>query len=180
MNNPFKNIYGTNTSGLELDLRQELHNTLYGSYDEIKKGKVGLIRIMRRNSDNEPIRCPCRDKQTDEPSRDSFCRTCWGMGYLWDEEKIVYYKNEDSFKEDEGFLFYTEYEKDISSIDYIITIKLDKEGEPIIPAERDKVFKIKWVKSFSADRGRLEYYEIRAIEERKWSVWYDVKNRQFI
>lgn len=176
----YNNIYGVNRTGLEIDMRQEIYNTLHGAADEIKKGRVGLIRIMRRNSNNEPLRCPCRDKQTDDPSRDSYCAHCLGMGYYWDEYPILYYKNEDSYKENEGFLFYLEYNKDISDIDYIVTIKLDKSGEPIIPAIRDKVYKINLAQEYRCDNGKLEFWQIRAKEERKWSVYYGVKNRMYL
>ena len=174
----YSNLYGRNSSSLEIDLRQEIYNTLHGSIDEIKKGRIGLIRIMNRDSNGDPISCPCRDKQTDDSSRDSYCRHCLGMGYIWTEYPILYYKNEDSYKEKEGFLFYLEYNSNISDIDYLITVKLDKSGEPIIPAERDKVFKINFASEERSDNGRIEFWQIRALEERKWSIYYEVKNRQ--
>ena len=177
--NIYNNIYGINTTGLEIDLRQEIYNTLHGSIDEIKKGRIGLIRIMNRDSNGDPIRCPCRDKQTDDGNRDSYCRFCLGANYIWTEYPVLYYKNEDSYKENEGFLFYLEYNNTISDIDYIVTVKLNSSGEPIIPAVRDKVYKINFASEERSDNGRIEFWQIRAKEERKWSVYYDVKNRQF-
>ena len=176
----YQNIYGSTQDGLEIDLRKELSNTLNGAIDEIRKGKQGLLRRMRRNTDEEPIRCTCRDKQTDEASLDYYCRYCLNMGYLWDERKIVYYKNEDSYKEGKGLLFYAEYDKDISDIDYIVEIKLSKEGEPIIPVVREKYYKITKATPFSADRGRLEFWELLAIEQPLWGTYNGIKNRQYI
>lgn len=174
----YNKMYGSNTSGLEINLRSEIYNTLHGSIDEIKKGRVGLIRIMNRDSDGNPVRCACRDKQTDESSKDSFCRYCNGAGYYWTEYPILYYKNEESYLEKEGFLFYLEYNNNISDLDYLVTVKLDKSGEPIIPAVRDTIYNIRHAQEERSDNGKLEFWTIRAKEERKWSTYYGVKNRQ--
>ena len=176
--NPYKNPYTSLASRIELDLREELRRTLHGAPDEIRKGRVGLLRKMRKDDNGDHVRCPCRDKQTDEPSRDSYCRYCLGMGFLWDEDKMVYYKNEDSFQEGKGLLFYLEYDKDIDSKDYLVEIEVDKEGEPIYPITRTAIYNISRAHPYKADRGRLEFWQVLAIEERKWSVHYGVKNRQ--
>lgn len=175
---PYDSLYKKSYNGLELDLREELSRTLNGATDEIAKGRTGLLRIMRRDSINEPVRCPCRDKQTDEASTFSYCRYCLGHGFLWDEEKMLYYKNEDSFSKEKGYLFYVQYDKDITDIDYIVTVKTDKEGQPIYPVERETKFKILEAHKYKADRGRLEFWQVQAVEERDWSVHYGVKNRQ--
>ena len=182
-----KNPYGTVTSGsIELDLRQEMNELLYGSAGEIAKGKVGLLRKMRLDNNGERIRCSCRNKITDEPDRDYFCRYCHGHGYFWDETKIVYYKNDDSFMRKEGKvqeyerdMFFIEYFKDISPYDFIIEIALDKDGIPIQPVQRLKVYDIISAVEFRADYGRVEFWQIRAKFRREWSVWYGVKNRQY-
>lgn len=179
MSNPHGSMYNNSDSYLELNLRTELNRTLNGASDEIKKGRIGLLRRMRRNSDGDPIRCSCRDAQTDEPSFDGHCRYCKGMGFLWDERKIVYYKNEDSFQEGKGFLFYLQYDKDIDKYDYLIELVVDKEGIPVVPAQRRKLFKLSDIREYKSDRGRLEYFRARGLEERKWSVHYDIKNRQY-
>lgn len=64
----------------EIDLRQELINTIDGSYPEIAKGRDGLLRKMRRNSLNKLIPCDCVDPVTHEPDRDSFCPLCIKSG----------------------------------------------------------------------------------------------------
>ena len=73
-------------------MRAELRRTLCGAPDEVAKGKVGLLRKMREDGSGDLVRCPCRNQATTEPDRDFFCRYCHGMGYFWDEHKIVYYK----------------------------------------------------------------------------------------
>jgi hypothetical protein len=173
----YGNMYGV-SNPIELDLREEFDSFLNGALDEIDKGQIGMLRKMRRDEDGIPVRCPCRDRQTDEPNRDSYCRFCLGMGFLWDETKIVYYKNEDSFKDGIGFLFYFKYDKDITNIDYVVTLKRNKNGELSSPTERDVLFNINESKTYRSDNGRLEFWQVRALEERKWSTYYGVKNRQ--
>ena len=101
VNNAFR-PYRHSHSKVELDLREELHRLLYGAPDEVAKGKYGLLRKMRKDENGNFIRCSCRSKITDEPDHDFFCRYCHGHGYFWDEYKIVYYRNDDSFFKREG------------------------------------------------------------------------------
>ena len=178
MKSPYNSFYGIRNAESEIDLRDELDRTLNGAIDEIRKGHQGLIRTMRKDSDGNFVRCPCRSKVTDEPDKDYYCRFCMGHGYLWDETKIVYYKNEDSFLVEKGVLFYLQYDKEISSEDYIVEIELDNEGEPIMPVTRSRVYSIEKAQQYRSDRGRIEFWQVRAKYERKWSVWYGVKNRQ--
>ena len=110
---------------------------------------------------------------------------CHGHGYFWDEHKIVYYKNDDSFRkregrvqEYEGDLFYLEYSDTVSPGDFVIEISLDNDGVPVQPVERLKVYDIISADHFRADNGRVEYWRLRAKFRREWSVWYGVKNRQ--
>lgn len=180
MSSPYSSMYGTsNSQGLELNLRNEFNRTLIGAVDEIEKARIGLLRRMRRDSDGLPIRCPCRDKQTDESDRDSYCRVCHSMGFLWDEYKMLYYKNESSFVDGTGFLFYLQYDKDIDTYDYLVEVNVDRNGELTSPIERKAIFNISNARSFKADNGRIEYWQVTALEERKWSVHYGVKNRQY-
>ena len=110
---------------------------------------------------------------------------CIGMGYLWDEVKVLYYRDETSFREREGQnkdfegdMFYVEYDVNISSDDYIITVTLDVDGDIQVPVERNEYFKILKADSMRADNGRIEFFAIKAVEERKWSTWYRAKLRR--
>jgi len=181
-----RNPYRTSNSGIELDLRSEMEDLLYGSSGEIAKGKKGLLRRMRADSSGDLLRCPCRDTATDEPDQDFFCRYCHGHGYFWDEYEIVYYKNDDSFRKVEGRvqeyesdMFFLEYSLDVSPSDFIIEIVLDNDGTPVQPVQRLKVYDIISADQFRADYGRVEFLQIRAKLQRKWSVWYEVTNRQY-
>ena len=63
--------------------------------------------------------------------------------------------------------------------DYIVEIKLDREGSPAAPVKREKLYNIIKSKEMRSDRGRREFWQIRALEERKWSVYYGIKHRQY-
>lgn len=165
-------------SGDELDLRAELQRTLYGAPDETPKGRTGLLRVMRLDSDGNPTKCPCRDTITDEPDKDFYCRVCLGMGFLWDERKIVYYRDDDSKSKKDEVYFYLEHTDNPARWDYIIELKLDGDGSVIEPEERDLFYKIEYAEAFRSDRGRIEYWRCRTTLERKWSVWYGNASRQ--
>lgn len=171
------NPYDRTSSLREIDLRDELHQMLFGTSSEIPKGKIGLLRRMRRDDEGELVRCSCRNEVTDEPDRDFYCRECVGMGYLWDEYKIVYYKNNESFKEDRKGLFYFEYDSEVTKDDYIIEVALNTEGVPLSPVRRESVYEIITADPFRADNGRIEFWTILAQYRRDWSVWYNVKLR---
>lgn len=169
---------GTVVSGVEIDLRQEMNRTLYGASDEIAKGRQGLLRVARIGSNGEPIKCPCRDTITDEQDLDFYCSTCLGMGFLWDERKIVYYKDDESvLKKDESY-FYMEYHEGPTRWDWIIEVVLDEDGKPVEPVQRDLYYKSLIAEAFRSDLGRIEYWRCRTKLERKWSVRYGVAFRQ--
>jgi len=162
--------YRSNSHGIEINLRKVMYDLLYGTSQEIAKGREGLLRRMRRDSNNDPIKCSCRDKISDEPDKDYYCRYCLGMGFFWDEVKIVYYRD--------GEKFYIEYGTELTEEDYVVTLKLDASGSPSVPITRDKYFKIMDATPYRSDQGRTEYWEAVTKEEREWSIWYGVKNRQ--
>jgi hypothetical protein len=180
------NMYPTSSSGKELNLREELRRLLYGAADEEAKGRVGLLRKIRLDTAGEPLRCPCRDKLTDESDLDYYCRSCLGQGWFWDEIKIVYYRNDDSFRkvqgknqEYEGDDFFVGYSQAITTRDLIVVTQLDEDGNIVVPVVRECIFKIVSADPFRADHGRIEFWRLRAVETRKWSVFNGVKNRQY-
>lgn len=178
MVDPYKNIYSTTRK--EIDLRKEFDDILSGSTFEIEKGRIGLLRKMRRDSDGNLISCSCRDKITNEPDRDYFCKFCRGHGYYWDEHIITYFANDMTYgreggqnKEYDKLYFYLKYNTNITDDDYLIILKADADGNIVVPHQRERFFKVFSADSFRSDFGRIEYWRIRANEERHWSVWYE-------
>lgn len=111
---------------------------------------------------------------------------CLGMGWLFQETKIVYYKREESFRKREGKVqeyqatdFYLEYDETIYNEDWIIEVKLDVAGSVVLPPVREKYWEILSADAFRADDGRVEFWRIRAAERRNWSTWYGVDHRQY-
>lgn len=177
---PYGSPYPVNTG--EIDLREEFSKTLYGSSEEVPKGRLGLLRKMRRNTSGDLIKCTCRSEITEEPDQDFACRSCRGMGYYWDEKYITYFEDNESYKVKETLnkdylsdLIYLEHNVDVTNEDYIVSIRTDSDGNVIIPIERLDFYKIYNVKPFRSDKGRIEFYTARTRYEQKWSVWYGVK-----
>jgi hypothetical protein len=183
MSSPYQ-LYRGRTSQKEIDLRSELNRSLFGATDEIPKGKVGLLRRMREDSDGNFIKCSCRDPGTFEADKDTFCRYCHSHGWYWDEYYVVYYKNNKLFSTDETSseeftynTFYFEWDVDIRPDDFIVEVKLDKEGRPVLPVIRQRLYDIIRADDLRADSGRVEFWQVEARERREWSVWYGVHNR---
>jgi len=186
--NPYS-LYPTESSGKELNMREEIRRLLFGATDEVAKGRTGLLRKMRLDSNGEMTECTCRSTITGEPDKDYYCRFCLGHGYFWDETKIVYYRNDDSFRKEksmnpnyrgqefESDSFYLQYDERITPNDFIVTVKRDVDGDIIVPVEREEIFKIWSADPFRADNGRIEFWKVDAERERKWSVWYGLKTR---
>ena len=168
-------LYITSTNTEEIGLRDELYSTFYGDIDEVRKGQIGMLRRIRVDDDLNPIRCNCRDKVTDEPDKDTKCRFCYGMGWLWDERKLVYYKNNDAAHLPGDTTFYVEYSVEPKRGDYLVEVRRDLEGRPTVPLVREKLYCINEVESFRSDRGRIEYWRLKASLDKTWSVWYDAK-----
>lgn len=171
--NPYNSLYPVQAK--ELNLREEFTKTLFGATDELKKGITGLLRKMRRDSNDDLIRCTCRNFITDESDKDYHCRFCFGHGFYWDEIPITFFYNK---KNDVDDIFYLEYNVDVTDRDYIVKVRLDTKGNVIIPIRREKFFKVLEVDKERADFGKIEFIPVKTIEERQWSTWYGVKNRQ--
>jgi hypothetical protein len=164
----------------EIDLRYELRETFFGNSQEISKARQGILRKMRRDDKDKLISCPCRDKLTNEPDIDYHCRICKGFGWFWDDVLIHYFRNDMSYSRESGQnkehpkdFFYLQHTVDITNEDYIIVVKSDIDGNMILPIKNELYFKIMRADAFRSDNGRIEYWRIRASEERGWSVWYD-------
>lgn len=115
-----KRFYG-NITGTEPSIRQEMINTLDGSFPETAKKMTAVLRKMRRGTlevfpegdiaspwsewnaigkrfrwrndiGSDLLPCPCVDKVTKEPDKDHHCPFCWGEGFIFDEGFFDVYK----------------------------------------------------------------------------------------
>lgn len=163
-------------SQTEIDMRQEMTNTLDGKYPEVKKKHTAILRKLRRPL----VQCSCVDPNTHEPDKDTFCAFCWGEGYIWDEIYIDVYKV--VIKSDVGnadkevlhspglineplVIFYTRSSVDITEKDKIIELILDSEGELAQPLQRKKLYRIGTAIDLRLDHGKLEYWKLDCYSE---------------
>lgn len=160
----------------ELDLRQELYNTFYGSSIEVPKSSKGLLRKIRLDNKGKPINCPCVDRVTGEQDKDYWCPICMSERYLWDEILIDFYKvqhAEDNSLKSEKFglmnvhtgVFYIRYTDSIGDYDKLIEINLNEEGNLKYPVQRTGIWQITEIVPLRLDRGRLEFYKVFARDE---------------
>ena len=167
-------FYTGSIKAREIDLRAEFLKTMYGSEDEIAKSQKGLQRVFR----NE--KCPCVNKVTGEPDRESRCPVCLGEGKLWDESPIDFYHKRTGTEEanvsqdvlykpglvnTETEVFYVSYQFNLTKGDKIVVLTLDKEGVPVTPLRRLQLFRIAEVRPYRLDNGRLEFWEAFCYED---------------
>jgi len=172
--------YPASSYRTEIDMRQELANTLDGKHPEIAKSQTGLIRKARLNSNGGFIECGCVDTLTREPDKDRFCPSCFSDGKLWNEYLITYYRvsgnsGVNSATLNSSFapgivnvglvIFYIKYNAAITRFDKLVILNTDTEGNPITPYIRKTVYKIEQVWDFRADNGKLEYFKVFTHED---------------
>jgi hypothetical protein len=166
----------------EPSMRKELKNTLEGHYPEVAKGQKALLRKMRVDALGKHAPCPCVDKVTGEPDKDTFCPVCHGEGLLWDEAYIEVYKV--VLKSDVGNVyrevvkapglnnasmakFFCKSAVQVTRNDKIVEIVLDKEGKATQPLTRRSLYNVVAVIDYRADSGRLEYWKLDCYEEKR-------------
>lgn len=163
----------------EIDLRAEFDTLIFGDSTHIKHGHPVLIRSMRRDPDGYPTRCVClQAERTTEPDPD--CSYCLGDGYLWDESWDFAYSlhvNADSglarkwmhvipgLQRTDYLVFFFRFDSDIKYDDKIVEVKLDIEGEPVIPYIRKAVYRPSTIPDMRSDYGRVEFIPVFCKEE---------------
>jgi hypothetical protein len=173
------NYFGA-TGTTEPNMRQEMINTLQGSYPEIAKGRYFILRRMDRDSAGGTTPCGCIDEITKEPDKDKFCPFCFGSGMLFTEEYILAYKTllDTTFssrrrhdKMEAGNLdvpfvaFYTAYNGYITKEDKIVEVALNDDGTVIYPLKYLAVYEVDKAWDYHADNGKLEYYKVFTHKE---------------
>lgn len=169
------------TVSSEIDLRAEFDDLVFGT-NGIAHGSLFALRNMRRTESNRPVECVCfRTNTTIEPDPD--CSYCLGEGYLWDESWITGYSmfiNTDTglgrkylqmapgMERTDYKVFFLRYDTVIEYQDKIVEMKLDAEGNPVIPYIRTAIYKPGTIYQYRSDHGRREYYALFCKEEDAW------------
>lgn len=164
----------------EIDSRQEMINSIEGVYPETVKAQRAVLRKMRRDINNQLIKCSCVDRITQEPDKDNFCPFCFGDGNLWDEVfmDIIPHFIEQSNSQVKGedltqaglhnislMVFYTRYSEIITKDDKVVQLVLTNEGKITDPPKRNKIFRIVRPVDYRLESGRLEYWKLSCFEE---------------
>ena len=173
--------YPSNRS-LEIDLREELNKTLYGSSNELAKGQFAILRRMRRKdgvsypiSEENLQKCPCTENPDLEADRVVKCQWCYGERFLFDDEFIVTYRaskfNYVDMERPKGYgnlaislaFFYCEHTIMPSRFDKIIEPMIDYDGNVISPIEVKVKHNIEMADAFRSDNGRIEFWRLGCI-----------------
>ena len=171
-----------NSVGLELDLRQELNQTLTGGSLEVPKGQILVLRIMRRANgvtwtptlESELQKCDCTTDTNEEFDKTYPCEKCKGEGYLNDDVFAAGYSEEQFSTIDvenrrpyskatiSMTFFYIEYYQDLSRFDKIIEPQTDIDGTVLTPLRIYRRFDIQMAQKMRSDNGRVEYWRCAA------------------
>lgn len=170
----------TITSGTtgELDLRAELDELFYGYKSGIRHGWPVVLRRMRRDAEGKKISCSCVDSLTREADPD--CSYCYGERYLWDEDWAWTYStfaggttgltNKLKYMPPGAVgsdlrTFYFRYDADIQYGDKIVEMKLDEEGNLVVPYVRESIYFPQTIIRHRSDNSRIEYITAQCREE---------------
>lgn len=179
---PNNDFYSKGEHRTEANMRLEMEHFLDGAYPEIAKKQKALLRKMRRDSNNELIPCACVDETTGEGDKDTFCPLCLNESFYWDEEWIDVYKIilrsdvGNAFREEllpattqniPIAIFFTRYSEEITDKDRVVVMKLNIDGTVYKPYTRQAIYKIGSLFDMRSDNGRLEFWKIAAVEEKR-------------
>ena len=165
-------------NGGEIDLRKEFDLLVFGDDTHIPHGELFAVRYMRRDSNGQPIDCSCKAPDTRDAAID--CSYCGGEGHLWDEKwefGFTSYSGTDgglgSRRKDlwpgtirvDYKIFYMRYNTPIRYGDKIVQMKLDSEGNPLVPYVREAIYEPQTIDPNRSDSGRIEFLAIYCKED---------------
>lgn len=161
----------------EIDLRAEFDKILFGDENGVRHGHLILIRHLRRDDHLHPVACTCVNGGVYKDP-DPTCVYCDGEGYIWDEKWYWCYSMYSggalnsaikhlpfgSVKVDYK-TFYLRYDTPILHGDKIIEVRLDTEGNPLVPYIRRAIHSPSTIQEYRSDNGRIEYLAAHCREE---------------
>lgn len=161
----------------DISIRDEVSDTLHGNDFQLPRGRWGILRRLRRDENHQFIDCPqCKKRGVHAPSTNTFCDVCFGEGYTWDEEWVIYYKwsgalresnrhgykdyGEAGYVENKTAVAYLEYNTHPSMGDKLIEVVSDQEGKIVDPYIRKTIWDIRFLDELILDNGRNEYWRL--------------------
>jgi hypothetical protein len=156
-----------------MDLRVAYDEFVHGINGHQPHGIPYILRRIRRDSEQRPIRCSCSTTaQVLEPN--PRCPFCLGEGFLWDESWTIGFSRQrgqdgptwtpgGSIKADYR-VFYLRYDTAIRQGDKVVVPALDIEGRVLQPLRREVIYMPENVLEMRADGGRLEFYTVPCRE----------------
>ncbi len=164
------------------DLRREMHDFLFGNYEEAGKGRPLLLRRIKDQ------KCVCWDPVTSS-SNNPACRYCTGEGFLWtetletgyvarnfgsvlnpaavissqDKLNMAGYGDENRALAFFEFSVFPNYERYTipthPTNDSLYELRVDPDGTMTRPVVRVAKWQIRSVTPHQGDNGRVEYFE---------------------
>lgn len=161
----------------EIDLREELDDLFFGLSSGRRHGYFVLVRNMRRDAAGKLVGCSCRDPITNEGDPD--CSYCSGESTLWDENWNWTYSNFLGADSGQGAriqymppgnvrvdykVFYFRYDTVLKYGDKVVEVKLDTEGNVVLPLVRESIYQPQTIDRHRADNSRSEYVTVYCRE----------------
>ena len=164
----------------EIDLRTSFQDLVFGSKAKISHNHLVLLRKRKLDSNKQEIKCNCYSGLTNEGNTEKNCNFCLGEGYIWKEKFYRCYStmvgadggktnrtrrlSPGSIRTDYK-IFYFKFDVKISYKDKIIELRLDTEGKPSVPYQRETIYRPETIQEYRSDNGRIEYIAVYAREE---------------
>lgn len=179
---PTRNFFSSGISSTggangELNLREEIDELFFGYSSGIRHGYPIIIRNIRRDSNNRKIPCTCKDPISREP--DFNCSYCFGEGFLADENWTWTYS---TYVGSDGGLtnrikymppgatkvdfkvFYFRYDTNIKYGDKIVEVKLDEDGNVVLPLIKESIYGLETINKLRSDNSRIEFITVYCKE----------------
>jgi len=166
----------------EISLGEELDSLLTGSGGDVPKGRVFILRRLRRDSNDVPTQCVCvSEGPYKQAEHDYPCPYCLGTGFLFDEISFVAYKvivtsasgsgvakgglvkQEFGNMEEAEVKFYLKHTTVPKVRDRIVEIEYDVEGNIVSPLNRTTIYEVAVVRPMAGDNGRVEYFTVHVF-----------------
>ncbi len=176
----FPEYISTNTFDIptDIDLRQTVHDILYGTSTERPRGVLVVLQRLKKDASGNVLKSPYTYKLTGEGKADDRGPATTRTGFYCDESLIrILYQPASRMIMDElttqtgvqpvtRDLVFVSALDPISEHDCIVFINLDDQGNVINPVTKTKEVIVTKVYPKNLDGGRIEYYAC-IVEEQK-------------